>query len=64
MLYTAGDYFQVCDLSSPFHEWDGKVIEVLDDGYYCLVDSWVDDTAYLSFDYFEESQMASSIYLG
>jgi hypothetical protein len=35
--YVEGDNFHVCDLSSPFHEWEGTVLEVVEGGYGCMV---------------------------
>ena len=62
-MYETGNTFEVCDLDSQFHGWTGTVLEVLDEGYYCMVDQFSDDYAIITFDYFEESQMASMVYL-
>jgi len=63
MLYATGDTFDVCDPCSPFHEWEGSVIEVLDDGYYCMVIRFNGEYASITFGCFSESQMASKVYL-
>ena len=61
--FTIGDEFEIVDLGSIYHGWNGRVIERLDDSYYVMLEQFDGDYASLHFEYIEEDSMASKIYI-
>ena len=61
--FQEGDEFEINDLSSIYHGWNGRVVDVLEDGYKVMLEHFDGEDVSLHFEYVEEESMASKVYI-
>ncbi len=63
-MFAINDPFTLNDVCSPWHEWEGVVVEVTDDGCVAQLWKWVGERCQMTWVLVESRQMESSVYLG